>query len=217
VNRRTLGTIFIRLGELTEGAPGSEYFERGMAELEAALEAQRPEYQPLDWALTQQNICLALYQHGARLGAAGIPLVREAVSRCREAVGWLSPERAALSWGMVQNNLAASSAVLAQLEGDADALARAAEEFRRAQRVYQRDRVPVNWAEVQVNLGELHCNLALLRDDAALLSDAAAYTNAALQVFMAHDVARYRRYAEGLLGAIEACDRERLASCRCGG
>lgn len=217
VNRRTLGTIFIRLGELTDGSSSGEYFQRGMVELEAALAVQRPEYQPLDWALTQQNICLAQYQHGARLGAEGIPLVREAVARCREAVGWLSPERAALSWAMVQNNLAASSAVLAQLEGDAQGLARAAEEFRRALRVYQRDRVPVNWAEVQVNLGELHCNLALMRGDPALLSDAAAYTSAALQVFMIHEVARYRRYAEALLAAIEACDRERLASCRCGG
>lgn len=118
---------------------------------------------------------------------------------------------------MVQNNLAASTAVLAQLEGDAEGLARAAEEFRRALRVYRRDRVPVNWAEVQVNLGELHCNLALMGGDSGLLSDAAVYTSAALQVFMTHDVARYRRYAEGLLEAIEACDRERLTSCRCGG
>lgn len=217
VNRRTLGTIFIRLGELTEGGAGREYFQRGMAELEAALEVQRPEYQPLDWALTQQNICLALYQQGARLGSGGVSLVREAVARCREAAGWLSPERAALSWAMVQNNLAASTAVLAQLEGDAEGLARAAEEFRRALRVYRRDRVPVNWAEVQVNLGELHCNLALMGGDPGLLSDAAAYTSAALQVFMTHDVARYRRYAEGLLEAIDACDRERLTSCRCGG
>ena len=60
----------IRLGELTEGEDGSSLFDQGVATLVEALELQKPEYQPLDWALTQQNICLAQYQHGGRLGAA---------------------------------------------------------------------------------------------------------------------------------------------------
>jgi len=187
-----------------------------MSELQSALAVQRPEYQPLDWALTQQNICLALYQHGARLGQDGVPLVREAVERCQEAARWLSPEQTALSWAMVQNNIAASTAILAQLTDDPGGLARAAEAFRAAQRVYTRDRVPVNWAEVQVNLGELHCTLALLRGEGNLLDEAAVYTSTALQVFMTHGIARYQRYAERLLANIEACDREHLEGCRCG-
>ncbi|MEZ5561136.1 MAG: hypothetical protein R3E86_21655 [Pseudomonadales bacterium] len=216
VNRRTLGTIYIRLGELSDGPDASTLFDRGVAELQSALEVQRPEYQPLDWALTQQNICLAQYQHGARLGAAGAALVREAMGHCEEAVRWLSPASAALSWGMVQNNLAASTAILAQLEGDANLLEQAAEAFAQAQRVYTRKRVPVNWAEVEVNLGELNCNLALMRDEPARLADAERHTQEALRVFIEHGVARYQRHAERLLAALDACDREDLSSCRCG-
>lgn len=215
VNRRTLGTIHLRIGQLTDAPESDREFELGIAALEDALALQRPDFQPLDWALTQQNICLAQYQRAARLGAAGIPLVREAVQRCRDAANRLTPSAAGLSWGMVQNNLAASIATLAQLTGDAAELERAAETFVEAQRVYTRERVPVNWAEVEVNLGELHCNLGLMRDDAGLIDRAAVHTAAALQVFIEHGVTRYQRHAEGLLVALDACDREDLASCRC--
>lgn len=217
VNRRTLGTIFIRLGELGEGPKSSELFDRGVTELRSALDLQRPEYQPLDWALTQQNICLALYQHGARLGQGGVAMVREAVDRCEEAASWLSPGTAGLSWAMVQNNIAASTATLAELEGDAGLLARAADAFREAQRVYARDRVPVNWAEVEVNLGELTCNLARMRGEPALIAEAIGHTEAALEVFLEHGIARYQRHAEHLLANLDACDREDVTGCRCGG
>lgn len=216
VNRRTLGTIFIRLGELSTASESAALFERGIGELRAALTVQRPDYQPLDWALTQQNICLAMYQYGARLGQEGTELVREAVQRCEEALHWLSPRTTALSWGMVQNNIAASTATLAQLEGDPDLLERAAAAFREAQRVYTREEVPVNWAEVEVNLGELHCNQALMRNDPNLLDEATAHTENALRVFMERGVARYQRYAERLLAALDGCDREDLATCACG-
>ncbi|MCB1683137.1 MAG: hypothetical protein KDI31_01580 [Pseudomonadales bacterium] len=216
VNRRILGTILIRLGELGTGPESSDLFDRGVAELQAALDVQRPEYQPLDWALTQQNICLAMYQHGARLGQDGLAMVREAINRCQEAASWLSPGTAALSWAMVQNNIAASTATLAQLEGDPDLLTRAAEAFREAARVYTRDRVPVNWAEVEVNLGELTCNLALMRGEPALLDEAIVHVQAALEVFLEHGIARYQRHAEHLLANLDACDREAVVSCRCG-
>ena len=215
VNRRTLGTIYIRLGELSAESDASTAFEQGVAELKAALDVQQPELQPLDWALTQQNICLALYQHGARLGRDGIALVRQAVDHCEEAARWLSPEQSALSWAMVQNNIAASKAVLAQLEQNPEDLARAADAFHKAQQIYTRDRVPVNWAEAQMNLGELYCNLALLEQEPRKLEEATTYVESALEVFITRGVKHYQRYGEGLLAAIDACDRENLAGCKC--
>lgn len=215
--QRNLGVVYLRLGELSDGAAAADYFEKGVASLKSALGAIDPSYQPLDWAITQQNICLALYQHGARSGADGAGLVREAQRRCADAVARLSPENAPLDWAMAQNNLAAANAVLAQMEGDADGLAGAAGEFALAQKVYTRDRLPEKWAEVELNLGELGCNLAILTRDARRFETALGHIDSAIEVFISTGNARYRRYAEGLAASINACEPGAIESCVCGG
>lgn len=215
--QRNLGVVSLRLGELTEGAASSAHFEKGIALLRAALDAQDPAFQPLDWAITQQNICLALYQHGARLGSGGAVFVREAKSRCAEAVARLSPQHAPLDWAMAQNNLAAATAILAQFEGDADGLAMAIGDFSAAQTVYTRDRLPENWAEVELNLGELRCNLALLKQDPGEFERALTHLDASLEVFIDKGNERYRLYAENLASSIKACDANAIENCACGG
>lgn len=216
--QRNLGVVYLRLGELTEGEASSDCFDRGIALLKTALAAQDPSLQPLDWAITQQNICLALYQHGARLGPEdGAASVREAKTRCADAVRRLAPENAPLDWAMTQNNLAAATAILAQMEGDAAGLADAIDDFTAAQRVYTRARLPENWAEVELNLGELSCNLALMRAAPEEFDRARAYLDSALEVFIEKGNERYRRYAETLAASIEACDPARIDECVCGG
>jgi tetratricopeptide (TPR) repeat protein len=215
--QRNLGVVYLRLGEQTDGAASSQNFEKGLALLRAALDAQDPAYQPLDWAITQQNICLALYQYGARIGGDGAAFVEEARTRCADAVNRLSPDNSPLDWAMAQNNLAAATAVLAQLRNDADGLSEAIDGFAAAQSVYTRDRLPGNWAEVELNLGELHCNLAVMKRDPALFDTATAHLDAALEVFIANGNARYQRYTEKLEASVDACAPSNIAECVCGG
>lgn len=213
--QRNLGTAYLRLGELSDGPASGDYFDRAIALLETALAAQDPEVQPLDWAITQQNICLAQYQHAARRGPAAIDLVSEAKRRCEEAQARLSVERTPLSWAMVQNNLAVSTAILAQFEGEIPRLRDAVAAFEKAQTIYTRDRLPGNWAEVETNLGELHCNLARLSGDPTILDDATAHLEAARDVFIDLGNGRYQRYAESLLGAVRSCKAGPPGECTC--
>lgn len=215
--RRNLGVVYLRFGELTQGDVSSDYFEKGLSSLKTALDALDPAYQPLDWAITQQNICLALYQHGARLGADGASLVREAKDRCRDAVGRLSPDNTAIDWAMAQNNLAAATAILAQMESDVSGLGGAIHDFTAAQSVYRRETLPENWAEVELNLGELYCNLAVLNDDPSAFGSSLSHLDAALEVFIGKGNERYRRYAENLATSVKACQAGRAAACVCGG
>lgn len=217
IAQRNLGVVYLRLGEQTGGEASSQNFEKGLALLRAALDAQDPAHQPLDWAITQQNICLALYQYGARVGSDGAAFVEEARTRCADAVSRLSPDNSPLDWAMAQNNLAASTAVLAQLRNDADGLSEAIDDFAAAQRVYTRDRIPGNWAEVELNLGELHCNLAVMKRDPALFETATAHLDAALEVFIANGNARYQRYTENLAATVDVCERSDSGHCVCGG
>ncbi|WP_138379058.1 hypothetical protein [Luteithermobacter gelatinilyticus] len=215
LQRRNMGVVFMRLGELSTGAQAESYFERGLELMEASLTVLDPEFQPVDWAMTQQNMCASLYRKGYNQGAGGVPLVVLAEEHCREALRWLDPENTALTWAMVQNNLAVSQAILAQLEQDPDRLAQAIDEFRKAQRVYTRDAFPSNWAEVEINLGELHCNLAVLRGDPSYLETAIAHSEQALEILMYKKMARYQRYLQGLLTTYRNCQRDDISRCVC--
>ena len=215
LQKRNMGVVYMRLGELSDGDEAEYFFDRGLESMRAALVVLQPEFQPVDWALTQQNICLSLYRKGYNRGADGIPLVHLAGEHCREALRWLDPQKSGLTWAMVQNNLAVSLAILAQLEGNPDQLAAAIDEFTKAQSVYTKDRFPANWAEVEINLGELNCNLAVLRKDAAYLNDAILHSEQALQVLMSKKLGRYQTYLEGLLKTYRACQDQDIAACSC--
>ncbi|MGH8282588.1 MAG: hypothetical protein ACRESE_01925 [Gammaproteobacteria bacterium] len=215
--QRNLGVVYVRLGELTTGAESENFFNQGISLTKASLEVQNPAFQPLDWAVTQQNICLALHELGERRGKAGIDQVRQAIGHCREALRWLSPEQSALDWATAQNNLAISEAMLAQMQGDKPSLTSAIADFKQTQTVYTKETLPVNWAVIEVNLGELYCHLARLGDNRAAFDPAVAHTNRALEVFITRKVTRYRHYAEHQLAAVKACQAGKTRQCRCGG
>jgi|GEM_PF-2951272 len=215
LQKRNMGAVYMRLGELSRDAVADEYFNRGLKVMQEALEVLDPEFQPVDWALTQQNICASLYRKGYNQGADGAALVQLAVGHCTEALRWLDPDKSGLTWAMVQNNLAVSRAILAQLEKNPDQLTRAITEFRKAQQVYRRADFPANWAEVEINLGELHCNLAVLKQDPALLDKAIALSEQALAVLIEKKLSRYQRYLEGMLITYKSCRRDSIDQCRC--
>lgn len=215
--QRNLGMVYARLGELSTGAESERFFNRGIALSKASLAVQNPAFQPLDWAVTQQNICLAQHELGGRRGAAGMNLVRQAIVHCREALRWLSPEQSALDWAMAQNNLAISEAMLAQLQTNKPNLEAAIESFKQAQTVYTKKDLPVKWAIVETNLGELYCHLARFGHDRTAFTQAAEHTGEALEVFTIRKISRYRDYAERQLAGVKACAAQNGRSCACGG
>lgn len=215
--QRNLGTVYIRLAELATGPRSDHYFRRAVTLTQTALASLNPALQPLDWAITRQNLCLARHEWGKRKGAAGIGLVKQAVDDCRAALHWLSRARAPLDWAMAQNNLAISEATLAQMQGDKASLTAAIADFKQAQTVYTRATLPANWAMVEINLGELYCHLARLGGNHAVFEPAVAHSDQALEVFMTKKITRYQRYAERQLTTVEACQAGKTAQCKCGG
>lgn len=217
LSRRNLAVVFERMGELDAEGRSGEFFERSVASSTAALEVLNPDFQPVDWAITQQNTCLALYQHGVRLGAEGRDKVLEARRRCRLALAKLPRSDAPLPWAMVQNNLAVTEAILGSMEASQDRLRAARAAFEAAQTVYRRDRLPAKWAEVEINLSELSCNLGRLSGDRRAFDVATAHGESALEVLIDKGVERYRRYTRALLERIEACRHDEKKPCRCSG
>ncbi len=217
LSRRNLAVVFERMGELDAQGRSGEFFERSVASSTAALEVLNPDFQPVDWAITQQNTCLALYQHGVRQGAEGRDKVLEARRRCRLALARLPQTDAPLPWAMVQNNLAVTEAILGSMEGSPERLRAARAAFETAQTVYRRDRLPVKWAEVEINLSELSCNLGRLTGDRRQFEVATVHGESALEILIDKGVERYRRYTRALLERIEACRNDDEEPCRCSG
>ena len=213
--QRNLGVAYERLGELGQGADSDRAFDEAKQVMDGALSVLNPDFQPVDWAITQQNYCLALYQQGIRHGAAGRPLVAEARRRCALALERLDPERTPLEWAMVENNYAVTLAIQGEMESDPALLREARRVLAEAQRVYTRAVLPLNWTEVEINLAELSCNIARLEGDASELGRATAHAEAALQILIEKGQRKYRSYTEGLLRAITACRDEGLEGCVC--
>ncbi len=213
--QRNLGAVYLRLAELTQGRRSDNYFQRSIRRTRAALEVMRPKSEPLGWAQAQQNLCSALYQFGAARGKAGIDLAREAPAHCRTALRHLTVDQSPLDWAMIQNNYAASTAVLAQLRDDKVGLKAAVREFKRAEIVYTRNRLPEQWAEVEINLGQLYCRIAQFGSDSVTYDQAVIHAENALEVFMQKEVMYYERYSQKELEGIRACRDGDSAHCAC--
>lgn len=212
--QRNLGLVYLRLAELATDGDANADFRQAVALTESALSRQNPAFQPLDWAITQQNLCLARHEWGARQGVAGVALVKQAVADCGAALHWLSRAQSPFDWAMAQNNLAISQAVLAQLQDDTASMHAAIGSFEQAQTVYTLDAVPVQWAMVEVNLGELYCRVA--RASHGGFDSSVQHTGQALAVFIGKKMHRYQAYAQSQLDGVKAC-AARSAGCTCSG
>lgn len=213
--RRNLGVAHERMGELMRGEDSDRAFAAARRAMDEALSVLNPDFQPLDWAITQQNYCLALYQQGVRHGAGGRALVAEAEQRCARALQRLTSARTPLEWAMVQNNHAVTLAILGEMDADTERLRQARDALSRAQQVYTRTALPLNWAEVEINLSELSCNIARREHDSGELAAAVSHGEAALAVLIEKGQQKYRAYTEGLLRAIAGCSTGGFESCTC--
>jgi hypothetical protein len=85
-----------------------------VAACRAALEERTRERVPLDWATTQNNLGLALWNLGQR--ESGAARLEEAVAVFRAALEERTRERVPLDWATTQNNLSLALWNLGQRE-----------------------------------------------------------------------------------------------------
>ena len=112
-----------------------------------APRAQRP----LDWAMTQNNLGIALQTLGAR--ESGAAKLDKAVVAYREALKERTRERVPLGWAATQNNLANALQALGERESGTAKLDEAVAAYREALKEWTHERVPLEWATTQNNLG----------------------------------------------------------------
>jgi len=112
---------------------------------------------PLDWAMTQNNLGIALWTLGEREPGTG--RLGAAVLAFRAALEEYSRDRVPLDWAKTQMNLGNALWSLGEREslGDPETgtarLEEAVTAYRAALEEYTRDRVPLDWAMNQNNLG----------------------------------------------------------------
>ena len=107
---------------------------------------------PLDWAVTQNNLGIALSTLGER--ESGTARLEEAVAAYRAALQEWTRERVPLDWAATQNNLGNALSRLGERESGTERLEEAVAAYRAALQEQTRERVPLDWAMTQNNLGD---------------------------------------------------------------
>ena len=122
-----------------------------------ALEVRTREQLPQQWAMTQNNLGVALQEQGIRTGGeAGAHLLAEAVTAYRQALEVYTREQLPQDWAMTQNNLGNAlqeQGIRTGGEAGAHLLAEAVTAYRQALEVRTREQLPQDWATTQNNLG----------------------------------------------------------------
>ena len=117
----------------------------------AALKEDTRERVPLQWAMTQMNLGLALLRLGERESGTG--KLTEAVAAYREALKEYTRERVPLQWAMTQNNLGNALRALGERESGTARLDEAIKAYGEALQEWTRERVPLDWAASFGNQG----------------------------------------------------------------
>ena len=152
---------------------------------------------PLDWAMTQANLGLALWSLGER--ESGTAKLEEAVAAYREALKELTRDRVPLDWAETQINLGDALLRLGEREGGTAKLEEALVAYREALKEYTRERVPLDWAEGFGNEGVALILLAERRGDAAMAETALSQIDRAFEALRGGgDVPRAAYYEQQL-------------------
>jgi tetratricopeptide (TPR) repeat protein len=136
---------------------------------------------PLDWAMTQNNLGLALSRLGER--ESGTARLEEAVAAYRDALKEHTRERVPLDWAMTQNNLGNALQTLGARESGTARLEEAVAAYRDALKEHMRERVPLDWAMTQNNLGIALQTLGKRESRTARLEEAVAGYRDALKEY----------------------------------
>lgn len=203
---------FIRLAEF-QPDDSEQHLMTAMSLLQRSLQASSANANPLYYAQRLQNLCVIEYRLG---GAKQEPeLLKAAIRDCSQAKSLLQVSEHPHIVAMIQNNLAISHAILAEVNASPALSREALTQFNQAQQIFTVDAFEVNWAQVELNKAELTCKLALMEKTHERLHEATALAEAAQLVFIKHQIGGYQRYVEGLLDKIASCSSTDLERCKC--
>lgn len=132
---------------------------------------------PLDWAMTQNNLSLALRTLGER--ELNTVLLEEALQASRQALAVFTRELQPLAWAVTLTNIATALARLGERESGTARLEEAIGAYRAALEECTREQMPIEWATIQNNLGNTLLTLAEREQGTERLKEAAqAYAEA---------------------------------------
>jgi tetratricopeptide (TPR) repeat protein len=145
-------------GIRTEGVKAAELLAEAVVAYRSALEVYTREQFPQDWAITQNNLGLALTGQGIRTeGAKAAELLAEAVAAYRSALDVRSREQFPQDWAATQYNLGDALKELGTRSGAEEGrklLQEAVAAYRSALEVRTKADLPQDWALTQNNLSD---------------------------------------------------------------
>ena len=127
---------------------GTAKLDEAVAAYHAALEECPRDRAPLQWAMTENNLGIALKTLAER--ESGTARLEEALAAYREALKEYTPDRVPLQWAMTQMNLGNALSTLGEREGGTARQEEAVEAFREA---LARDPLPIDRANIAFNMG----------------------------------------------------------------
>jgi hypothetical protein len=163
--------------------------------------AARPS-NPLDWAMTQNNLGNALQRLGER--ESGTVRLEQAVTAYRAALEERTRDRVPLDWAATQNNLGRALLRLGERESGTARLEQAVAAYRAALEERTRDHVPLDWAFSRHNLANALALLAQRRHDRAQMVEAIAAMRDAAEVYREGNNSYALPIAERRIGEMEA-------------
>ena len=172
-----LANCQLRLGERS---PDSKYLRAALQNFTANLGQISRRTHPQDWAMTLNNLGIALRVLGDR--EADPARLREAITAYQAALKVYTRDAAPMDWAMTQNNLGTALRALGAREADPARLRAAITAYQAALEVYTRDAAKMDWAMTQNNLGTALQVLGEREADPARLRDAVTAFQAALIV-----------------------------------
>jgi len=134
--------------------------EQAITAYRAALEERTRERVPLDWAMTQNNLGIALQTLGAR--ESGTARLEQAITAYRAALEERTRERVPLDWATTQNNLGEALTALAKRLKDSERAAEAIACFEGALNVFRESNHIPYYEEAQKGMQKaksLHASL----------------------------------------------------------
>jgi tetratricopeptide (TPR) repeat protein len=178
---------------------GTARLAEAVAAYREALKEGTRERVPLDWAMTQNNLGLALARLGER--ESGTARLEAAVEAFREALKERTRERVPLQWAMTQMNLGTALLRLGERERGTATLQEAVEAYREAFKKFCQERVPLQWAMTQMNLGTALRTLGERESGTARLEEAVSANREALKEYTQERVPLQWAMTQNNLGA----------------
>lgn len=158
---------------------------------------------PLDWARSQYNLGLMLWNLGRR--ESSTERLEQAVDAFRATLEERTRERVPLDWAKTQNNLGNALSELGLRQSGTERLEQAVEAYQAALEERTRERVPLKWARTQNNLGVALADLGERRQDRADLEAALKAMKGAADVYLNEAEQTHREgYFKERVEAIEA-------------